>query len=723
MHRSPGHCPQRSVHFIVPYQRNEHFTGRKELLDTFFGKLNEIIPRSHNHRLALYGLGGVGKTQLALQYAYTYKANYDAIYWISAVNQASLLSGLREVGKRTGCLLNVDSAEKGVVSWLNQQDRWLLILDNLDDATVVDGFLPDTSPNQHTLITTRNPNTDEIPAEGLEISVLQLQDAIDLLYLRSKVPRISQIPNGEAEATKIVQELGLLPLAVEQAAAYIREVSKDIFKFLPSYQKNRQRYHRRIPRGNWKYQNSIATTWRLSFERVEQNNIAAAQLLRLLSFLNPDGILTEFLETGKEGLSTDLLDTIADSDKFDEALSELERWSIIRREPDEAGGQRITIHRLVQAVIKDEMTEADFLLFTGEVLSLCDRSFPQYGLKKELRPLCRKYQTQVIIPLSEIPVTKSTTQLRLLKRISWFLHDDGKYSQSREMKLKVVELCTLLVGKDHPDTLSAKGKLAVTYSREGRLTEAIQLQSEILDEMSAQLGAEHPKVLTIISNLALTHLQQGHLQEALILQKRALEARKRILGDEHPDTLTAMSRLGATHRTQERWNEAVELHEKVLAARARLLGEEHPDTLMAMSSLAYSYIGPYRWVEAQKLLEKVIVARMCLLGGDHMDTLTTMSRLALTYAGQRRWDDALKLQTEALEGWTKMCGEDHPETLTALSWLASTYWEMNDGQRDHAVRLYKKVLAARVRVLGKDHPTTLSTEKMVDDIAEIGEGS
>jgi hypothetical protein len=149
MRSRPSTClsSQRFDGFIVPYQRNEHFTGRHELLNMIFAKLSETAPRAHNHRLALYGLGGVGKTQLALEYAYTHQAHYDGIYWISAVNQTTLLSGLREIGKRTGCLSNVQSTEKGVISWLNQQDRWLLILDNLDDATVVDVFFPIRHPN------------------------------------------------------------------------------------------------------------------------------------------------------------------------------------------------------------------------------------------------------------------------------------------------------------------------------------------------------------------------------------------------------------------------------------------------------------------------------------------------------------------------------------------------------------------------------------------------
>ena len=708
--------------FIVPYERNQHFTGRQHILNRIFEKLCESVPQQHNHRVALYGLGGVGKTQLALEYAYSRRGQYDGVYWISAVDQASILSGLREIAKRTNCLphmTDIDSSEKAVISWLNRQDSWLLILDNLDDATVVEGLLPDTSPGQHTLLTTRNPNSDEIPAEGLEIGVLDLQEAVDLLYLRSRLTGVNRTRQRQTEAERIVQELGRLPLAIEQAGAYIREVSKDIFKFLPSYRKNRQKYHQRVPRGNWSYQNSVGTTWRLSFDRIEENNVSAVKLLRLLSFLNPDGILTDFLQAGKESLDSDLQTIIADSEIFYEALSELERWSIIRRQHDEEGGERITIHRLVQSVVKDEMSESDFSLFVAAVISLCNCAFPQYGTCKDSRNLCRKFQTQVVIPLlSGIPATKSKAQLDVLGRIGWFLHDDGKYLQSREIKSKAVEVCVLSEGSDHPVTLTAKGRLAVTYSREGRLEEAAKLQAEVLAGMERLIGAEHPDTLTVMSNLALTYLYQGHWDDALTLNQKVLEARTRVLGKEHPDTLTAMSRLAATYRNQKRWDNAISLHEKVLEARTRLLGETHPDTLTAMSSLAYSYIGPKRWDDAMKLLEKVLAERTRLFGEEHMDTLVAMSRLAHTYSGQRRWDKALSLQKKGVYGLTRTRGEDHHDTLKATTWLASTYWEMDQGQRDEAVRLYEKVLEASRRVLGENHPMTLSTAKVLQNISE-----
>src|SRR5579862_8620871 len=178
--------------FVVPYERNVYFTGREDLLVTIREELSKSKPKRWNHRIALHGLGGVGKTQLALEYAYSQKENYGGVYWISAVSQATLFSGFREIAKQTQCIANPEKLKPSdlaiqVLDWLKQEDNWVLVFDNLEDGAVIDGYLPDPSPQHHTLITSRNQHYDQISAEGLEIGVLELEDAINLLLTRCKL--------------------------------------------------------------------------------------------------------------------------------------------------------------------------------------------------------------------------------------------------------------------------------------------------------------------------------------------------------------------------------------------------------------------------------------------------------------------------------------------------------------------------------------------------------
>jgi len=239
---------------MVPYQRNPHITGRDGLLTQLNEKLCETKQKRFNHRIAIYGIGGVGKTQVAIEYIYRYRVQYDGIYWISASDQAALLSGFQEIGSMTGCVLtatDLDQIEvaKMVLSWLRRKQNWLVVIDNLETIEVVDGFLPETGLHQHTLITTRNPNAAGIPAEGVEVPLLEPDDAIDLLSTLSNVTIMLNSPERKHVA-EIVQKLGNLPLAIEQASAYVREVTGDFVTFIKDYERNHKDLLQWVPQGN-----------------------------------------------------------------------------------------------------------------------------------------------------------------------------------------------------------------------------------------------------------------------------------------------------------------------------------------------------------------------------------------------------------------------------------------------------------------------------------------
>jgi hypothetical protein len=228
---------------VVPKlcRQNPHFIGRTLLLEMLRDKLYDNQPRQFNHQVTLFGMGGVGKTQVAIEYVIKYKMKYNAVFWITAANSASLLLGYQQMTTLTECIVTAAMDAESVVREvlkLEKQVCWLLVLDNIDDISVVHGYLPELNSGEgHVLITTRNRDATGIPAEGLEVGVFESQAAADLLLLQSK---LSDSVNAEMrlEAVKIVSELGFLALAIEQAAAFIRESLKDIFKFLVVYSAN-----------------------------------------------------------------------------------------------------------------------------------------------------------------------------------------------------------------------------------------------------------------------------------------------------------------------------------------------------------------------------------------------------------------------------------------------------------------------------------------------------
>ena len=493
--------------FIVPYQRNPRIKGRTDFLEILKDKLNEELPGKFNHRVALYGLGGVGKTQCALEYVYANKASYQRIYWISAVDQASMLSGYQKIAKLVRLpglqgASTVDIAE-AVLSWLKRQQSWLIVIDNLDDIKVANGLLPANGREMHTLITTRNPRTIGIPAEPLEVPLLSPKDSVDLLSTLSNIA-VRPGSDEEKQAYEIVEELGYLALAIDLAAAYVRDITGDFSAYLKQYQRNHAKLNLWVPDDNRQYSESIATAWSLSFD-VIQNDKHAASLLRLFSFLNPDEILIEFLISGMEALEDDLRDVVADEHELATAILELEKFSLIKWD---RRSKSISIHRLVQMVISDKMSKDELRSTLETVIDLCIEAFPN-TITKETRPICRKYQSQVVEPLLRIKAIQTQQSADIKARIGYFLHNDGKYTDSARLLLQALEIRIVISGDDHPDTLTTMNNLASTYWAQGKTAEAAVLQEEVLEKRKRILGDDHPDTLTTMNNLAVDVLGTG----------------------------------------------------------------------------------------------------------------------------------------------------------------------------------------------------------------------
>jgi tetratricopeptide (TPR) repeat protein len=686
--------------FIVPLEQNPHFIGRKSLLSDLHDKLHEVISQDYNHRIALHGLGGVGKTQTALAYVYKYRDVYNAVYWLTASSQASLLSGFGEIARRTGVVKSSGAQPKeiahAVLSWLRSQENWLFVLDNLDDVTIVEGLLPSTGEGKCTLITTRNKNTFEIPAKGLEIGDLSLDDAKELLLVRANLPCRNDSTVSEAE--EIVRELGYLALAIEQASAYIRETSRNIFRFLPSYRTDRKRLHSRIPRGNWTYSGAVATTWRMSFDQIEKNSVDASRLLRLLAFLNPDGILLSFLAAGEETLPSEWRSVLQNQDYLYEALGELERFSLIKRqgEPEE----KVIIHRLVQSVIKDSLTETEFATLADIVISLCNAVFPQTW-DSDSRNLCRKYQEQVVPTLSALPDIPSPVLEQVLSRLADFLHDDGKYGESVVVRLKLIEVSTQVNGGEDTRTLHYTMALAVTYRDQRRWPDAITLQEQVVAVKARILGENHLDTWSARGDLAATYRSIGRREEAAEIQRKVLEVRREQLGEDDPLTFRAMGNLAATYRNQKKNHEAMELQAQVLNKRLVTLGERHLDTAKAMSNIAVTYRFLGQVIRAAELEERVLDVRREILGPDHPETLSAMKNLAASYAKMNRMTDAASLLELVLMGRKKALGEDAADTIWAMALLAENYFYQE--RYEEAVRLQEWVLESRRVHLPLEH--------------------
>lgn len=713
--------------FDVRYDRNPFFTGRKELFEEIRRKLHDE-KQGYKHRIALYGLGGIGKTQISLEYCYRYEDEYDYIFWLSADNQTRLLSSFRKVANlltEHGENISDGTADdigNSVLRKLEGKKKWLLVYDNLDDIRIADGYLPHIQTSAgHVLITTRNKNCDGIPAEGVEINLLNEEDSISMLLQRAGLAN-DEREQVKVEARKIVEALGYLPLAIEQAASYIKR-TQNIFEYLETYHQNQKEMLLTKPIGNHPYGESVFTTWKISFRQLEQTSPDSIPLSQMLAFMNPDETLVEFMKAGKEALQPELRRIFENNFVFRQSLCALEEYSLIRIWDE---GRKITIHRLVQDVIRNNLDVSSQTSISTQVLRFALEAFPDSmeGWNREMR---RTYYLQVTAILANVKkyIAAADSAIRdidysgLSERLASYLVYDGYYSDGAKYFEICFEIRKRLLGEEHPETLWSMHGLGAAYYKLGRSNEALKLIEACLEIQRRVLGEEHPETLSSMNGLAAIYDNLGQGNRAASAHEVCLEIRKRVLGEEHPDTLFSMNNLAATYSSLGRVNEAVRLSEACLEIQRKVLGDENPDTLWGMNGLVAKYINLERWNEAAKLCETCLEIRKKVLGEEHPDTLGTMQNLAMTYNGLGRVNQAVRVAEACLEGKKKVLGDEHPYTVDLMNNLAVYYETL--GRFNEAVNLVEACVKIETRKLGEEHPKTLYSMGRLADLRQSNE--
>lgn len=680
---------------MMPHQRNPHFTGREELLRLLHERLFQARESRFNHRIALYGLGGVGKTQLAIEYVYKHEALYNDIFWISASSEAGLISGFQDIASKKACAhirndQNPRNIAKDVLHWLRRQQGWLLVIDNLDAISVVNGLLPEvTADGGHTLITTRNRDPTSIPAEGIEVEVLPPDEALHMLWTCSKIDGVDEGTKEMYEANAIVTELGFLPLAIDQAAAYVRD-SKNLFGFLPVYRKNRKRILARRGRGNSSYAESVSTTWTMSIDCLKAINQPAIKLLQLLAFMSPDGVLVDFLASGRTEMSPEMQEIVGDDISLTDALAALEMFSLVRRFNN---GENIHIHRLVQAVIVDNLDEMETELVLSDVLQMGLAAFPE--CEDDLsREKCRRYRLQImsILGHEEFNQFESTITNRciLTDRVASYLYQDGYFSDALKLSTITSELKSKVLGGEHPDTLMSAHAIASALSRLGRQLEASEWHCKTLAARRKALGPEHIETLESLHGLASSYSRAGRRAEAAELFEETLRIRKGVLGTHHQDTLWSMSGLASVYDRQGKSEKAVVLFQEALCIMKQVLGSDHPKTLWTVNNLACAFYRLGKLDESVHMFEEVLVLRKKVIGSTHPETAWTMHNLAVAYKRLGRWSESKDLHRDTSALRKTVLGEDHPDVLWSMQALADTLNNM--GQTMEAERLQSEAL-------------------------------
>jgi tetratricopeptide (TPR) repeat protein len=659
--RFPGELPPV---WNVPFHPNPFFIGRDLLLAELQTRLQ--APDVAVRRVVLTGLGGVGKTSMAVEYVYRHHADYDLVWCVNGEQPASLLTDLAALASQLG--LAADASQEAQLaalrSWLEHQPRWLVVLDNVDEPKAVADWLPRSATGQ-LIITSRDEVGWEQLASVLPVEALAPADAAALLLGRAGETG----PAAEAAATTLAATLGGLPLALEQAGAYVAATGTvSLAGYAELFATRAPELLKRAQ--PLAYQHTVATTWSLALQRLQQADPAAVDLLKLASFLSPDDLPQALLAAHHDQLPETLGPAVGDALALADAVAALRRYSLLRIVAD-----GLYIHRLLQTVVRTALDADAERAWAATAVRLLRAGFPKDSYEVATWPDCERLLPHALAAADNgqrLDVELAAC-LSLLNDAAVYWRSRGQFQLARGLHKQALASSRRILGAHHLATLSSMNNLAVVCRALGDFRGARDLHEEALAACRRLFGEYHLETLFSMTNLALTYRAPGDLQDlqrARDLLEQALNGRRQVLGDDHPSTLRSMNFLAETLRALGDIDGARDLHEQTLDACRRVLGDDHPDTLHAMNNLAETLRQLGDLQAAHKLHERALTGYQRVLGDDHPATLASMHGLAVTRQALGDLQGARELYEQTLAARRRVLGDDHPETVQSLSNLA-----------------------------------------------------
>ncbi len=733
-----------------PYRQNDFFTDRETILSA----LHTAFHASQSKQtliLALNGLGGMGKTQIALEYLYRAARDYQAIIWLNASSRETLSGEIGALAERLG-IPGKDRADEermftAVRYWLQAHTNWLLVLDHIDDLSLIDLVVPPQS-NGHVLLTTR---TQAVGTLSSVIPIAQMDnDASVLLLLQrarllpARAPLSQAAPETVQQARAVARAVDGFPLALDQAGAYLEETGCDLASYLALFQAERAALLAR--RGRIHHQHhpdSVAITLNLAIEIVCQQRHANLLLLYLLAFLQPDAIPYELLVDGAREVSEPLRSLLTHELELHEALADLRGYSLLQSLSDIT---IFTLHRMVQAVLVDRLSRKQQRQWAGQVVRMVNRVFPQAisaNLTACARYLPQARQCATLIATFKLTSKQGALLLRRLGvycyQLAWYteaasyltqalhLHEQHQwsdeeelarvlnnlgllayrqahYSEAEQLLLRALALYEQNAGSDELSTTESMHNLALLSTQLGNYQQAEHYYQRVLKIEERVLGPEPLESAKTFNNLGLLYYKQGNYPQAASAYQRALAIYTRELPPDHPDFIHPLDGLGALAEARGNFQEAADLYQRQLTLCQKVYGEDHPETAHSLNKLADIYEIMDRDQEASEFYLRALRIGEETLGSNHPDVALFLNNLAVLEEKQDHLQQAEHYYQRALHIYEQVLGAQHPHVADVLNNLGDLY-RTRQREKD-AEALFRRALDIREAALGSDHPDT-----------------
>src|SRR5947209_4925285 len=666
--------PVWNIPFQIPL-----FVGREDILQQLHDAL--LSGKTTILTQAISGLGGIGKTVTAVKYAFQYRQEYDAVLWIDADSRERLISGLVNIAFELNLpekrLKEPNRIITAVGQWMKDHAYWLLILDNVENIVAVNELLP-TARRGHILLTTRTQATGEFMF-NIELGNMTPEEGALLLLrkadiLTSAEPLEAAFVSDRELAKYISRLMDGLPLALDQAGAYIKTRGYRLSDYIELYQERHMellkwRSPTRIGE-RYEYPHSVATTWSLSFEKVEQTSPAAVDLLRFYTFLHPDAIPEDMAIAGSSELGSHL-QHVTNRFAFGEVIAELRKFSLVRHQ---IGQNTVSIHRLVQAVFKDRMDEPTQREWAERTIRAVYKttSSVEFDTLQEFERYIS--HVQACAALIEDFNFEFEEAVYLLYITGVYLQERAWYTMAEPYLEQALGISKRKFGSMSIMTLHCSNHLAMVYQEQGKYDQA-KTQFEQAREISENVwGSGHYNTASCLHNLAHLARLQGDYIRAESLYQHALDVRQNTLEPDYPHIAVSLNGLATLYQEQGMYDQAEPLFEQALMIRQKQLSSEDLELAASYNNLANIYLYQYKeYDQVESLSRRALEIFEKVLGKDHLLGGECLNTLAELYARQGKYDQAESLFLQSLTIRKKILGSTHANVSQSLMNLGALY--------------------------------------------------
>ncbi|GAB7050436.1 hypothetical protein JCM9534A_55620 [Catenuloplanes indicus JCM 9534] len=678
--------------------RNPDFTGRETLLSDLRKALEtrsaaSVLPQT------LHGMGGVGKTQLAVEFVYRYQEQYDLVWWIAAEQQSLVLQSLHELARRLGLPQTEDMRQSAIMvmdALATTSLRWLIVYDNALNPDDITGLVP--SAGGHVLLTSRNQTWASV-WDAIEVDVFDRPESVELIRKRGDV-----ITREDAE--RLAEKLGDLPLALDQAASWQRATRMPVSEYLELFDHHvRELLDEGRPAN---YPTTVAAFVNIAFERLRTEAPAVAQLLELFAYLGAEPLSVSLLRAAKNSaVSQPLGSVLRDSIKLNRTIRALRQYGLAKV----GGDQAIQVHRLVQLVIREGLSEDLAEQSRRNAHAILAAANPEAPGNRE------NWSTYALIephlqPAGLVHSDEREAHQAVIDQIR-YLYVIGDAEGSRRLGELAVSVwqknrTAPNLGPDGEHTLIATRHLANALRQLGMTERAKTLDIETLDrfEQNPDFGRLHEHTLFTLAGIGVDLRIAGDLQGALASEDDTVERHRAAYGDDDYETIRVLGNRAVSLRMLSRFSEAYEVDLEVLSALQETVGENHWLTLLMQSNLARDLYGLGRYSEALELQRNFLPLHAAVIGERHPHVLLAHRMLAIALRKTGAFGEALTYARNNYRDVSARYGPDHEYALSAAMTLANTLRTL--GQPGEARNLATGALNRYRRLYGDEHPLTLA---------------